>query len=104
MASIKRIKTLSASLAHAGHGPAIQNVNELIDQNLGFIEKRKAEVIDHLNGSANTPYELAVAVFGQRSHMEIFLALSETVAYLVFFQNKGMISIDWDSDSITLSQ
>jgi len=102
MESLWRLKGLNATIGYPGHGRTITGVNALIEQREDFVEQRRDLILDKLCNGSRTPYELAVAVFGLRDPMNLFLAVSETVAYLDLFERDRLAVVDWRGATISI--
>lgn len=100
--SLRRLKESALGVGYAGHGPTIAAAETLIAQRETFIMKRGDRILAKLRNGRRTPYELAVAIFGQRDPMNLFLAISETVAYLDLFERDGLAVVDWEGERIVI--
>lgn len=102
--SLARLRKLGATVGYPGHGPVIEDVDTLIARNESFIDKRKNRYLAKLTGDALTPYDLTKSFFGELDPMNLFLALSETVAYLDLLERDHAVSIDWAGERITVKR
>lgn len=102
--SLDRLRGLEISHCHPGHGPAVADPLLLIDKNKAFINRRKNVFLDKSSGDGVTPFELSVRVFGELDPVSRYLAVSETVAYLDLLERDGSVSVDWESETITVGR
>jgi glyoxylase-like metal-dependent hydrolase (beta-lactamase superfamily II) len=100
--SLNRLHGFDISHCHPGHGPAIEQPGPLIDKNLAFIGRRKNVFLEKSSGGGVTPFELSVRVFGELDPVSRYLAVSETVAYLDLLERDGSVTVDWESEMITV--
>ncbi len=94
---ISSLDTLEQNLpakAFPGHGPIIDDVGGRIEENRVFIQKRKETFKKHFETQKNaTIYDIAQLQFGKLDMMNIYLALSETVAYKDCLEHEGALAI-----------
>jgi len=100
--SLHALQALHASVGYAGHGAVIAEVDALIERNLSFIDKRKQRYLAKLDHRPFTPFTLALAFFGKLDPMNMFLALSETVAYLDLLERDHAVAVAWEGEPITI--
>jgi len=102
--SLEKLQGRSLAIAYPGHGSAINDISGLISRYLNFIEQRKRKFLKNVVAGLNTPYKLALAVFGELDLANQYLAVSETVAYLDLLERREKISVDWDGDIIRCTE
>jgi len=98
--SLAALAALPVRRAHPGHGPDIADVPALVARDLAFVRGRQVVFLDAVRRGACTPWALALAVFGDRDPMGLFLAVSESVACLDLLERDGDVEVRWDDDPI----
>lgn len=93
-ASLERIAAIGIERALPSHGPVIYDVPGLVQQRLVFHERRVARVLAALRDGARTTWDVAYALFPDRSPLDTFLAVSETIGHLDLLEMEGRISAE----------
>ena len=99
--SLRRVAALDVELALPSHGPAIDDVPGLVGRRLAMHERRQARVLDALRNGAHTTWDVAYALFPDRSPLDTFLAVSEVIGHLDLLEIEGQIGAQL-SDGITV--
>lgn len=92
--SLERKRELGITLAHPGHGNAIEDPVGLIDWTIEHHLKRKVEIGNHLTAEPKSPYELARELYPHVGDYDVFLAVSEVVAHLDLVVDDGAAVVD----------
>ncbi|MDY0060921.1 MAG: MBL fold metallo-hydrolase [Myxococcota bacterium] len=100
--SLDRVAARPLTSAHPGHGPLITDPRALIARYREFTRRRGLLFRRRLSPASATPYGLARAVFPQTDPLNLFLALSETLAYLDLLEQEGAVLVDWEGEPIRL--
>ena len=100
--SLHFLKSTSSQTGYPGHGDNIDDVPALIKQNLHFIDKRKTEFKNAMSENPQTPYDLALTVFGKLDPLNMLLAVYESVAYLDLFLNDQDVKIERTPERIRI--
>jgi glyoxylase-like metal-dependent hydrolase (beta-lactamase superfamily II) len=98
--SLRRVAALDVALALPSHGPAIDDVSELVGRRLAMHERRQARVLDALRNGARTTWDVTYALFPDRSPLDTFLAVSEVIGHLDLLEMEGQILAE-PSEGIT---
>jgi glyoxylase-like metal-dependent hydrolase (beta-lactamase superfamily II) len=89
--SLKRVASMEISLALPSHGPPIPNVPDLVNRRLAFHDRRLEKIRAVLQSGARTTWEITQFLFPDRTPLDTFLALSETLGHLELLELEGQI-------------
>src|SRR5205085_10942584 len=79
MVSLARIRSLSPTLVHGGHGEAVTDYEELFNRYLRAIRERQSEVIRLVPKAGATAWDISRELFPGADDVHRFLAVSEAV-------------------------
>ena len=94
MVSLARIRSLSPTLVHGGHGESVTDYEELFNRYLRAISERQAEVIRLVPQSGATAWDVAQEMFPGADDVHRFLAVSESVAHLDLAHSEGKLAVE----------
>jgi glyoxylase-like metal-dependent hydrolase (beta-lactamase superfamily II) len=89
--SLARTRALAVSLVLPGHGPGFGGHRALIDNLIGFYEKRQEKLLGLLAERPLSGWALCQALFPRASATDAFLTMSETVANLEVLEDRGAV-------------
>lgn len=92
--SLSRIRALSPTLVHGGHGADITDFEEHFTRIVRFNDERQRRLGEILNGHHMTAWEAAQRLFPNANAEHEFLAVSETVAQLDFGVAEARFAMD----------
>jgi glyoxylase-like metal-dependent hydrolase (beta-lactamase superfamily II) len=95
LVSLARIRSLSPTLVHGGHGDAVTDFEELFHRYLRAVSERQAEVIRLVPKSGATAWDVARELFPGADDVHRFLAVSETVAHLDLAHSEGKLALEF---------
>jgi len=94
LVSLARIRSLSPTLVHGGHGDSVTDFEELFNRYLRAVSERQAEVIRLIPKSGATAWDVARELFPGADDVHRFLAVSETVAHLDLAHTEGKLALE----------
>ena len=94
LVSLARIRSLSPTLVHGGHGESVTDFEELFHRYLRAVNERQAEVIRLEPKSGATAWDVARELFPGADDVHRFLAVSEAVAHLDLAQSEGKLAVE----------
>src|SRR2546423_3232298 len=94
MVSLARIRSLSPTLVHGGHGEAVTDYEELFNRYLRAIRERQSEVIRLVPKAGATAWDISRELFPGADDVHRFLAVSEAVAHLDLAQSEGKLAVE----------
>jgi glyoxylase-like metal-dependent hydrolase (beta-lactamase superfamily II) len=101
--SLKKIQQYQLDTVLPGHRDVYQNGNKRANELMNHHHERLKEIIIHLQKS-DTAVELSWKLFpflsGDSEPLQLLFALQETLAHLIFLEEKGVIYTDKSSDGI----
>ncbi|MFC2015860.1 MBL fold metallo-hydrolase [Chloroflexota bacterium] len=89
--SLQRLGSMEIVEALPSHGPPIQNVRDLVGRRLSFHRRRSRKVVAAIRDGASTTWNIALALFPNRSSLDTFLAVSEVIGHLDMLEIEGLI-------------
>jgi glyoxylase-like metal-dependent hydrolase (beta-lactamase superfamily II) len=98
LVSLARLRSLSPTLVHGGHGDAVTDYEELFQRYLRAINERQAEVIRLLPKAGATAWDISREMFPGTDDVHRFLAVSEAVAHLDLAHSENKIAVELSSD------
>jgi glyoxylase-like metal-dependent hydrolase (beta-lactamase superfamily II) len=94
LVSLARIRSLSPTLVHGGHGDSVTDFEELFHRYLRAVNERQREVISLVPKSGATAWDVARELFPGADDVHRFLAVSETVAHLDLAHAEGKLALE----------
>lgn len=94
LVSLARIRSLSPTLVHGGHGDDVTDFEELFHRYLRAVNERQQEVIRLVPKSGATAWDVARELFPGADDVHRFLAVSETVAHLDLAHSEGKLALE----------
>lgn len=96
LVSLSRLRSLSPTLAHCGHGEPVVDFDEIFHRYVRAIDERQRKVIGLVGSSGVTAYEVAKQLFAGSFDADVhrFLAISEAIAHLDFAAAEGKIGVE----------
>jgi glyoxylase-like metal-dependent hydrolase (beta-lactamase superfamily II) len=94
LVSLARLRSLSPTLVHGGHGEAVNDYEELFQRYLRAINERQAEVIRLLPKTGATAWDISREMFPGTDDVHRFLAVSEAVAHLDLAHSENKIAVE----------
>jgi len=93
--SLTKLENIHAEIAYGGHGADIDDPQSVINKNRRLVEVR-CKSFDTLIRSEGemSVYEMALKHFGRLHPLEVYLAVSETVAYIDLLVRRGQAVFD----------
>jgi glyoxylase-like metal-dependent hydrolase (beta-lactamase superfamily II) len=98
--SIRRLEGRDFALCRPGHGDAIPDVGAHLRKMRRFIAERAEKYAGIIASGPRTPHDLARAVFGDLDITNLYLANSETIAYLDLLEREGRAEVGWDEPEV----
>lgn len=98
MVSLARIRALSPTLVHGGHGDSITDYEELFNRYVHAIDERQANIIRLVTKDGVTAWELAQALFPGADDVHRFLSVSEAVAHLDLAYSNGKLAVEFSNN------
>jgi glyoxylase-like metal-dependent hydrolase (beta-lactamase superfamily II) len=98
LVSLARIRSLSPTLVHGGHGEPVTDYEELFNRYLRAINERQAEVIRLVPKTGATAWDIAQELFPGADDVHRFLAVSESVAHLDLAHSEGKLAVEFSGD------
>ena len=94
LVSLARLRSLSPTLVHGGHGEPVTDYEELFNRYLRAINDRQAEVIRLVPKAGATAWDVACELFPGAGDVHRFLATSEAVAHLDLAHSEGKLAVE----------
>ncbi|MDQ3254777.1 MAG: MBL fold metallo-hydrolase [Acidobacteriota bacterium] len=94
LVSLARVRSLSPTLVHGGHGEAVTDYEELFNRYLRAIRERQASVIKLVPKEGATAWDVAREMFPHANDVHRFLAVSEAVAHLDLAHTENKIAVE----------
>jgi len=94
LVSLARVRSLSPTLVHGGHGDAVTDFEELFNRYLRAIRERQAGVIKLVPKEGATAWDVAREMFPHADDVHRFLAVSEVVAHLDLAHTESKIAVE----------
>ncbi len=94
LVSLARIRSLSPTLVHGGHGDDVTDFEELFHRYLRAVNERQANIIRLVPKSGATAWDVARELFPGADDVHRFLAVSETVAHLDLAHSEGKLALE----------
>src|ERR1044071_249695 len=94
LVSLARIRSLSPTLVHGGHGDSVTDFEELFHRYLRAVNERHREVLRLVRKGGATAWDVARELFPGADDVHRFLAVSETVAHLDLAHSEGKLALE----------
>jgi glyoxylase-like metal-dependent hydrolase (beta-lactamase superfamily II) len=94
LVSLARLRALSPTLVHGGHGEPVTDYEELFNRYLRAISDRQAEVIRLVPKTGATAWDISLELFPGTDDVHRFLATSEAVAHLDLAHSEGKLAVE----------
>lgn len=96
LVSLARIRSLSPTLIHCGHGEAVTDYQEIFNRYVRAIDDRNARVVKLIGQSGSTAFDVARQLFPDSFDHDVhrFLAISEAIAHLDHATAEGRIGME----------
>jgi glyoxylase-like metal-dependent hydrolase (beta-lactamase superfamily II) len=94
LVSLARLRALSPTLVHGGHGEPVEDYEELFQRYLRAINERQSEVVRLLPKSGATAWDISREMFPGADDVHRFLAVSEAVAHLDLAHSENKIAVE----------
>ena len=91
LAQLRRVAELPVDMALPGHGPFITDVPGLVAHRMEFHEQRSRRVLESLQDSPRTAYDLSLLLFPSLDPVNRFLAVSEIIGHLDVLELQGAV-------------
>src|SRR5687767_956790 len=97
LVSLARIRALSPTLVHGGHGEPVTDFEEIFHRYLRAIDERQSRVVSLVSRDGVTAFDVAQQLFPDSFNHDVhrFLAISEAVAHLDYAQTEGKIAVEF---------
>lgn len=92
LASAARLRELDVKLVLPGHARPFGHHRKVIDNLMGFYEKRQQRILDELAQDPKLAWELTQALFPRQRPGDVFLTVSETIANLEVLEARGRVA------------
>lgn len=96
LVSLARLRSVSPTLAHCGHGEPVTDFDEIFHRYVKAIDERQRKVIDLVNPNGVTAFEVAQRLFAGSFDADVhrFLAISEAIAHLDYAAAEGKVGVE----------
>jgi len=94
LVSLARLRSLSPTLVHGGHGEPVADYDELFNRYVRAINERQAEVIRLIPKAGATAWDVACELFPGTDDVHRFLATSEAVAHLDLAHSENKLALE----------
>lgn len=96
LVSLARLRSVSPTLAHCGHGEPVTDFDEIFHRYVKAIDERQRKVIDLVNPNGVTAFEVAQRLFSGAFDADVhrFLAISEAIAHLDYAAAEGKVGVE----------
>lgn len=100
LVSLARIRALSPTLIHGGHGEPVTDFEEIFHRYVRAIDERQKRVISQVTADGVTAYDIARRLFSGAFDADVhrFLAISEAIAHLDLAHSDGKITVELNGD------
>ena len=96
LVSLARLRETKPTYIYGGHGEPITDFEEIFNRYVRMIDERQARVLDILDKSGMTAFQVALKLFPNaiNDDTQRFLAISEAVAHLDYAESEGKIAVE----------
>jgi len=98
LVSLARIRAISPTRIHGGHGGDVDDFEEYFHTAVRFHDQRQRKLTSLLGQDRSTAWDACLRLFPRAEGSQRFLALSETLAHLDFATYEGRVDMDGDGD------
>lgn len=100
LVSLARIRSLSPTLVHGGHGEPVTDFEEIFHRYVRSIDERQKRVVDLVAESGVTAFDVSERLFPDAASHDVhrFLAISEAIAHLDLAHSDGKIAMELKGD------
>ncbi|HEX6624921.1 MAG TPA: MBL fold metallo-hydrolase [Pyrinomonadaceae bacterium] len=98
LVSLARLRALSPTLVHGGHGEPVHDYEELFHRYLRAIDARQAEVVRLVPRAGATAWDISRELFPGTGDVHRFLAVSEAVAHLDLAHSENKLAFELSAD------
>ena len=97
--SLNRLRELSPTIVHGGHGEPVFDYEEIYGRYIRAIDERQRKVIDCVSRTGTTAWAVAQRLFPDAVEKNVhrFLAISEAVAHLDYAESEDRIGVRMDN-------
>jgi glyoxylase-like metal-dependent hydrolase (beta-lactamase superfamily II) len=96
LVSLARLRALSPTLVHGGHGEPVTDFEEIFHRYIRAIDERQKRVISLVKKDGVTAFEVSQRLFPDAASHDVhrFLAISEAIAHLDYAKSMGKIAVE----------
>lgn len=96
LVSLARIRSLSPTLVHGGHGEPVTDFEEIFHRYVRAIDERQRRVLELVAESGVTAFDISERLFPDAGGHDVhrFLAISEAIAHLDLAHSDGKIAME----------
>lgn len=96
LVSLARIRSLSPTLVHGGHGEPVTDFEEIFHRYVRAVDERQKRVISLVTADGVTAFDVAKQMFSGAFGADVhrFLAISEAIAHLDLAHSEGKIAME----------
>jgi glyoxylase-like metal-dependent hydrolase (beta-lactamase superfamily II) len=96
LVSLARIRSLSPTLVHGGHGEPVTDFEEIFHRYVRAIDERQKRVISLVTSDGVTAFDVARRLFSGAFDADVhrFLAISEAIAHLDLAHSENKITME----------
>ena len=96
LVSLARLRSLSPTLAHCGHGEPVTDFDEIFNRYIRSIDERQKKVLSLIPKNGTTAFDLARDLFPKSFDHDVhrFLAVSEAVAHLDYAESENRAAVE----------
>lgn len=96
LVSLARIRSLSPTLVHGGHGEPVTDFEEIFHRYIRSIDERQRRVISLVTADGVTAFDVAKRLFSGAFDADVhrFLAISEAIAHLDLAHSEDKIAME----------
>lgn len=96
LTSLEHLKSLNVNTVYPGHGDAIIDINQLIDQQLNRIDQRKNECLDWIKSGHQTVFNISQKMYESSNIMMQFVGAMMILGYTDLLIQEGKISVSYN--------
>jgi glyoxylase-like metal-dependent hydrolase (beta-lactamase superfamily II) len=96
LVSLARLRALSPTLVHGGHGEPVTDFEEIFHRYIRAIDERQKRVISLVKKDGVTAFDVSQRLFPDAASHDVhrFLAISEAIAHLDYAKSMGKIAVE----------
>lgn len=92
--SVERIKQLPIKLVCPGHGQPFADLTAVLERFYAYHKQREQSVIDAMDSTPRTPYQITRRVYPALNALDIFLGISKVWGHLDILENEGKLQME----------